>query len=39
MIHPADPPPPTVAQLLRELALPLAALALGIVLFIRTAFS
>lgn len=39
MIYPAPPPPPGPAQLLRELALPLAALALGIAMFIRTAFS
>lgn len=39
MIHPADPPPPSLADLLRELALPLAALALGIALFVRTAIS
>jgi hypothetical protein len=39
VIHPAPPPPPTFAQLLRDLALPLAALVLGIALFIRTALS
>lgn len=38
MIHPAPPPPPSRAQLFRQFALPLAALALGAALFIRTAF-
>lgn len=37
MIYPADPPPPTRAEIFRQLALPLVALALGIALFIRTA--
>lgn len=36
MIHPAPPPPPNLWQLLRELALPLATLALGAILFART---
>lgn len=36
MIHPAPPPPPTRWQLLRELALPLFTLALGVVIFART---
>lgn len=36
MIHSAPPPPPTRWQLLRELALPLFTLVMGIVIFART---
>lgn len=38
MIHPAEPPPPGAAQILRDLALPIAAFVAGFALFIRTAF-
>lgn len=36
MIHPAEPPPPGRAELLRQIALPAAVLLLALALFIRT---
>ncbi|SCY96143.1 hypothetical protein SAMN05660666_03906 [Novosphingobium aromaticivorans] len=38
MIYPADPPPPGWAHSLRQLALPLLALVLGVAMFVRTVF-